>query len=249
MARVAPNPVPCSLYDKRSRPEPCNPPASPQPSPMAATAALPDPACAEPIIEGQTRALAEYVKIGQALNDAKNACKRGHWLPFLHQVQMPERTAQRMMKAATIADENPAALTSSPTVHHLLAPPEDAKAPPEPEHPRSTNTHEADPEGQIRHGVGFAGPGRDLPPLRSAGRLARTDPRVAPGQQPGHEADAPPPPVRFFHPPAGRTGAASSGPQGRPGPLSKIRTGAARISALIRPPPLPPRVVIEGRAP
>ena len=62
-----------------------------------------------------------YVDTGRTLREARTACKRGHWGPFLESVAIEERTAQRMMECADNVETNPALMEDRPTVRKLLA--------------------------------------------------------------------------------------------------------------------------------
>ena len=62
-----------------------------------------------------------YAETGAVLREAKDACKRGHWLPFLKTVGIEERTAQRMMQIAQGVGDDPELLEAHKTVRGLLA--------------------------------------------------------------------------------------------------------------------------------
>ena len=62
-----------------------------------------------------------YAETGEVLREAKGACKRGHWLPFLETVGIEERTAQRMLQIAKGVGDDPELLEAHKTVRGLLS--------------------------------------------------------------------------------------------------------------------------------
>lgn len=74
-------------------------------------------------------AVVSYLACGDALLEAKAACRHGQWLPWLAETGIPERTAQRMMRLAAAGLKSDmvsdlggcaAALRALPFVERLL---------------------------------------------------------------------------------------------------------------------------------
>ena len=66
------------------------------------------------------RTVEQIVKLGNVLREAKAKANHGDWTPFLESVGIPERSAQRWMKASEIAADDPDRLKDAGTLRALL---------------------------------------------------------------------------------------------------------------------------------
>ena len=78
---------------------------------------------ADRLLVTRAEALLAHVEIGRVLSEAKAACPHGKWREFLWRVQLPERTAQRMMQAAKAAARDPERLARARSLRQLMSEP------------------------------------------------------------------------------------------------------------------------------